>query len=44
LIVGRKVEVKILTEFLDESQMETLRDADGKPVDRIVFAVVVSRI
>ncbi|ELT95552.1 hypothetical protein CAPTEDRAFT_196573, partial [Capitella teleta] len=37
---GRKVEVKIMTEFLDESQLEKYKDADGKPIDRIVFAVV----
>ena len=34
--------MKILTEFLDESELEKYKDADGKPVDRIVFAVVVS--
>lgn len=41
LMTGRKVEVKIITEFADDS-LQDLIDADGKPVEKIVFAVVVS--
>lgn len=42
LWLGRRVEVKILTEILDENEAKKYKDADGKPIDRIVFAVVVS--